>query len=147
MYKLADCSIRLQGRKLLFLIFFQGVMLSFSHWVISDSLWPHELQNARFLFPSLSPWACSNSCPLKSVMPSSHLILCRPLLLLPSIFPSIRVFFNESAFNIRWPKYWSFNFRILSFNVYSGMIQFRIDWFELLSIQETFKSLLQHHNL
>ena len=64
MYKLAACSIRLQGRKLSFLICFHGVMLSFSHWVISNSLWPHELQDARFLFPSLSPWVCSNSCPL-----------------------------------------------------------------------------------
>ena len=127
MYKLAACSIRLQGRKLSFLICFQGVMLSFSHWVISDSLWPHELQDARFLFPSLSPWACSNSCPLKSVMPSNYLILCRPLLLLPSIFPSIWVFSSESALRIRWPKYWSFSFSISPSNEYSGLISFRID--------------------
>ena len=92
-------------------------------------------------------WSLPKLRCIESAMPSNHLILCCSLLLLPSIFPSIRVFSNESAFNMRWPKYWSFNFRILSFNVYSGLIHFRIDWFELLSIQETLKSLLQHHNL
>ena len=76
---------------------------------------------------------------IESVMPSSHLILCHPLLLLPSIFPSIRVFSNESALHIRWPKYWSFN-------EYSGLISFRTDWLDLLAVQETLKSLLQHHS-
>ena len=80
----------------------------------------------------------------KSVMPSSHLILCCPLLLLPSIFPSIRVFSNESALCIRWPKYWSFS--ISSSSKYSGLISLRIDWFDLLAIQGILKSLLQHHN-
>ena len=79
--------------------------------------------------------------------PSNHLIPCRPLLLLPSIFPNIRVFSNESAFCIRWPKYWSFSFSISPSNDYSGLISFRTDWFDLLAVHETFKSLLQHHSL
>ena len=79
-------------------------------------------------------------------MPSSHLILCRPLLLLPSIFPSIRVFSNESALHIRWPKYWSFSFNISPSNEHSGLISFRIDWLDLLAVQGTLKSLLQHHS-
>ena len=83
---------------------------------------------------------------IKSVMPSSHLILCPPLLLLPSIFSSIRIFSNESALHIRQPKYWSFSFSISSSNDYSGLISFRIDWFELLAVQGTLKSLLQHHS-
>ena len=79
---------------------------------------------------------------IESVMPSNHLILCRPLLLLPSIFPSIRVFSDESALRIRWPKYWSFSFSISPSNEYSGLISFRIDWFDLLAVQGTLKSLL-----
>ena len=82
----------------------------------------------------------------ESVMPSTHLILCRPFLLLPSIFPSIRVFSNESALCIRWPKYWSFSFNISPSNEYSGLISFRMDWLDLLAVQGTLKSLLQHHN-
>ena len=85
--------------------------------------------------------------PIKSVMPSNHLILCHPLLLPPSIFPSIRVFSNELALCIRWPKYWSFSFSINPSNEYSGLISFRIDWFDLLAVYGTLKSLLQHHNL
>ena len=80
------------------------------------------------------------------VMPSNHLILCHPLLLLPSIFPSIRVFSNELALHIMWPNYWSFSFSISPSNEYSGLISFRIDWFDLLAVQGTFKSLLQHHS-
>ena len=80
---------------------------------------------------------------IESVMPSNHLILCHPLLLLPSIFPIIRVFSNESVLCIRWPKYWSFNFIISPFNEYSGLISFRMDWFDLLAVQGTLKSLLQ----
>ena len=80
------------------------------------------------------------------VMPPNHLILCHPLLLLPSIFPTIRVFSNQSALHIRWPKYWSFSFSISPSNKYSGVISFRIDWFDLLAVQGTLKSLLQHHN-
>ena len=80
------------------------------------------------------------------VMPSNHLILCCPLLFLPSIFPSIRVFSNESALCIRWPKYWSFSFSISPSNEYSGLISFRMDWLDLLAVQGTLKSLLQHHS-
>ena len=83
---------------------------------------------------------------IESVMPSNHLILCHPLLLLPSIFPSIRVFSNESSLRIRWPKYWSFSFSISPSNEYSGLISFRMDWLELLAVQGTLKSLLQHHS-
>ena len=83
---------------------------------------------------------------IESVMPSNHLILCRPLLLLPSIFPSIRVFSDESVHRIRWPKCWSFSFSISPFNEYSGLIFFRIDWSDLLAVQKTLRSLLQHHS-
>ena len=83
---------------------------------------------------------------IELVMPSNHLILCRPLLLPPSIFPSIRVFSNESVLHISWPKYWSFSFSISPSNEYSGLISFRMDWFDLLAVQGTFKSLLQHYS-
>ena len=83
---------------------------------------------------------------IESVMPSKHLILCRPLIFLPSIFPSIRVFANESAIHIRWPKYWSFSFNISPSNEHSGPISFRMDWLDLLAAQETVKSLLQHYH-
>ena len=83
---------------------------------------------------------------IESVMLSNHLILCHPLLLLPSIFPSIRVFSNESVLHIRWPKYWSFSFSISPSNKYSGLISFRMDWLDLLAVQGTLKSLLQHHS-
>ena len=110
--------------------------------------------------PSATPWTAAHQSPLsftisqtllklmstESMMPSNHLILCRPLLLLPSVFPSISVFSNESALHIRWPKYWSFSFSISSSNEYSGLISFRIDWFDLLAVQGTLKSLLQHHS-
>ena len=84
--------------------------------------------------------------PIESVMPSNHLILCRPLLLLPSIFPSIRVFSNESVLRIRWPKCWSFSFSISPSNEYSGLISFRMDWLDLLAVQGTLKSPVQHHS-
>ena len=84
---------------------------------------------------------------IEPVMPSNHLILCRPLLLLPSVFPSIRVFSNDSALRIRWPKYWSFSFSLSPSSQYSGLISFRMDWFDLLAVQGTLKSLLQHHSL
>ena len=83
---------------------------------------------------------------IESVIPSSHLILCRPLLLLPSIFPSIRVFSDESALSIRWPKYWSFSFNISPSNEHSGLISFRLDWLDLVVVQGTLKSLLQQHS-
>ena len=94
--------------------------------------------------PSPNPEAYSKSCPLHQ--PSNHLILCHPLLLLPSIFPSIRVFSNESVLCIRRPKYWSFSFSISPLNKYSGLISFRMDWLDLLAVQGTLKSLLQHHS-
>ena len=96
-----------------------------------------SINNSRSQFKIMS---------ITSVMPSNHLILCHPLLLQPSIFPSIRVFSNESVHRNRWPKYWSFSFSISPPNVYSGLISFRIDWLDLLAVQGTLKSLLQHHS-
>ena len=105
---------------------------------MSNSLQSRGLQHPRLPCSSLSPGVCSNSCPLsQSCHPSNHLILCHPLLLLPAIFPSIRVFSNESALHIRWLKYWSSNFSIGPSNEYSGLISFRIDWFDLLAVQGT----------
>ena len=89
-------------------------------------------------------WSLPKFMSIESVMPSNHLILCRPLLLLPSVFPSIRVFSNELAFLIRWPKYWSFSFSISPSSECSGLISFKIDWFDFLVVQGTLKSLLQH---
>ena len=91
-------------------------------------------------------WSLPKLMSIESVMPSNHLILCHPLLLLPSIFPSIRVFSNESALHIRWPKYWSFSFSITPSSEHSGLISFRMDWLDLLAVQGTLKSLLQHHS-
>ena len=91
------------------------------------------------------PWSLLKLMSVQSVMPFNHLILCRPLLLLPSIFPSIRVFANELVLRIRWPKYWSFSFNIGPSSEYSGLISFRIDWFDPLAVQGILKSLLQHH--
>ena len=91
-------------------------------------------------------WSLPKLMSIESVMPSNHRILCRPLLLLPSIIPSIRVFSDESALHIRWPKYWSFSFNISPSNEHSGLISFRMDWLDLLAVQGTLKSLLQHHS-
>ena len=91
-------------------------------------------------------WSLLKLMSIELVMPSNHLILCCPLLLLPSIFPSIRVFSNESVLHIRWPKYWSFNISISPSNEYSGLISFRIEWLAILAVQGTLKSLLQHHS-
>ena len=113
---------------------------------MSDSLRPHELQHTSPPCPSPTPKIYSNSCPLELVMPSNHLILCRPLLFLPSILPSIRVFSNESTLHIRWPKYWSFSFNISPSNEHPGLMSFRMDWLDLLAVQGTLKSLLQHHS-
>ena len=110
----------------------------FSCQVQSNSLGLHGLQHTRLICPPLS----SNSM----VILSNHLILCHPHLLLLSIFASIRVFFNDLALCIRWAKYWSFSFNVSPSNDYSGMISFRIDWFDLIAVQETLKSLLQYHN-
>ena len=105
---------------------------------MSDSLQPYGLQHARLPCPSPTPRACSNSCPsIESVKPSNHLILGHPLLL-PSIFASIReCFSNESTLHIRWPKYWGFSFRFSPSNEYLGLISFRIDWFDLLAVQDS----------
>ena len=114
--------------------------------IMLDSLPPHGLQLAKL--PALHyPLSLLKLMSIESVMPSNHLILCRPLLLPPSIFPSIRVFSNESVLCIRWPKSWSFSFSISPSNEYSGLISFRIDWLDFLVVQGTLKSLLQHHNL
>ena len=125
---------------LLFCLHISSVQFSCS--VASDFLWPHGQENAMLPCPSPTPGAYSNSCPIESVMPSNHLILCHPLLLPPSIFPSIRVFSNESALHIRWPKYWSFSFNISPSSEHPGLISFRMDWLDLLALQGTRKSLL-----
>ena len=109
---------------------------------MSDSLRLHGLQHARIPCPR----SLLKLMSIESVMPSNHLILCRPLLLPPSIFPSIRVFSNELVLCIRWLKYWSFSFSISPSNEYSGLISFKIDWFDLLAVQGTLKTLLQHHS-
>ena len=93
-----------------------------------------------------SSWSLLKLMSIELVMPSNHLILCHPFRLLPSIFPSIRVFSNESVLHIRWPKYWSFSFSMSPSNEYSGLIYFRIDWWDLLAVQGTLESLLQHHS-
>ena len=115
--------------------------------ILSNSWWSHGPQHDRLLCTPLSPGVCSASCPWSWLMPSNHLILCCPLLLLPSVFLSIRVFSNELAYCIKWPKYWSFSFSTSPSNKHSGLISFRIYWFDLLAVQETLKTLLQHHDL
>ena len=120
-------------------------MLLFSCSAVSSCLRPRGLQRPRLPCPSVS-WSLLKLMSIESVMPSYHLILCRLLLFLPSIFPSIRVSCNESALCMRWPKYWSFSFSISPSSECSGLIFFRIDWFDLFAIQVTLKSLLQHHS-
>ena len=111
---------------------------------MSNSLQPHGLHHARV--PCTISWSLLKLMSMESVTPSNHLTPCRPLLLQSSIFPNIRVFSNESALRIRWPEYWSFSFSISPSNEYSGLISFRTDWFDLLAVQGTLKSLLQHHS-
>ena len=120
--------------------------VQFSRSVVSDSLQPHGLQHARPPCPSPTPRACSNSCPSSWWCHPTISSSCCPLFLLPSIFPSIRVFSNESALCIRWPKYQSFTFSISPSNEYSGLISFRMDWLDLFAVQGTLKSLLQYHS-
>ena len=135
------------GWQVLYHIYFCSFLkthsVQFSRSVMSDSLQPHRLQHARSFTNSQSLLKLMS---IESVMPSNHLILCCPLLLLPPIPPSIRVFSNESTLRIRWPKYWSFSFTISPSNEYSGLISFRMDWLDLLAVQGTLKSLLQHHS-
>ena len=111
------------------------ILLLFGCLVMSDSLQSHGLQHARLPCSSPSPGALLKLMSTEVVTASNHLVLCHPLLLLLSIFPSIRVFPNESAFHIRWPKYWSFSFSISPSNEYSGLISFMIDWLDLLAVQ------------
>ena len=120
--------------------------LLFSCSVVSDSETPWTAAHQASLSFTISQ-SLFKLMSTESVMPFNHLILCHPLLLPPSIFPSIRVFSNESVLRIRWAKYWSFSFSISPSNEYLGLISFRIDWFGLLAVQETFKNLLQYHNL
>ena len=114
-----------------------------SHVRLSVTPWTTAHQASLSITNS---WSLPRLMSIESVMLSSHLILCRPLLLLPSIFPSIRVFSNEAVLHIRWPKDWSFSFNISPSNEHSGLIAFRMDWLDLLVIQGTCKSLLQHHS-
>ena len=120
------------------------LLLLFSRSVMSDSLWPPW--TAARQAPCPSPSCLLKLMSIESVMPSNYLILCHPLLLLPPVFPSIRVFSNALALCIRWSKYWSFSFSISPSKEYSGLISFRIDWFDLLSVKATLKSLLQYHS-
>ena len=122
-------------------LYSNDVLLLLSRSVNSYSLWPHELQHTRLPCPSPSSRSFFKLLSIESVMPSNYLILCRPLL---SVFPSIRAFSSELALCPSWPKYWSFS--ISPFNVYSGLISFKIGWFYLLAVQGTLKSLLQHHS-
>ena len=118
------------------------------HSMVSDYLQPNGLQHARLACPSPTPSrGLLKLMTIESVMPSNHLILCHPLILLPSIFPSIRVFSNESVLRIRWPKYWRFSFSISPSNKYSGLISCRRDWLDLLAAQGTLNRLHQHHSL
>ena len=111
-----------------------------------DSLRPHEPQHTQASLSITDSRSSPKPMSIESVMPFNHLIFCCPLLLLPSILSSIRVFSNESALRIRWPKYWSFSFNISPSNEHPGLISFRMDWLDLLAVQGTLKSLLQHHS-
>ena len=117
----------------------------FSRSVVSDSATPWTIARRASLSITNS-WSLLKLTSIELVMPYNYLIFCCPLLLLPSVFPSIRVFSNESALHIRWPKYWSFSFNISPSNEHSGLISFRMDWLDLLVVQGTLKSLLQHHS-
>ena len=125
----------------------QNKYLLFSCSIMFDSLQRHGWQHFGLLCPFTISWNLLKLMSVESVMLPNHLILCHPLLLPPSIFPSIRVFSNESVLFIRWPKCWSFSFSISPSNVYSGLISSRMDWLDLLVVQGTAKSLLQHHSL
>ena len=122
-----------------------GSSVQFSHSIVSNSLWLHGLERARLPCPSPTPRDCSNSRPL-SQWCHPTISSCLPLLLMPSIFPSIRVFSNELVLCIRWPRYWSFSFNISPSNEHSGLISFRMDWLNLFAVQGNLKSLLQHHS-
>ena len=118
--------------------------VQFSRLVVSNSLWPHGLQHARLPCLSAAPQSLLKFMSIGSVIASSHLILCHPHLFLSSIFPSIKVFSDESVLRIRWPKYCSFSFSISPSSEHSGFISFRIDWFDLLAVQETFSRVFSN---
>ena len=120
--------------------------VQFSHSVESDCFATPWAAARQASLSTTNSWSLPKLMSIESVMPSNHLILCRPLILPPSIFPSIRIFSNESVLHIRWPKYWSFRFSISPSNEYSGLISFSTDWLDLLAVQGTLKSLLQHHS-
>ena len=126
-------------------LFFFSVQFS-SVAQLCPTLRPHGLQHTRPPLSITSSWSLLKLMSIELVMPSNHLVLCCPLLFLPSIFPSIRVSSRESVLHIRWPKYWSFSFSISPSNEYSGLISFRMNWLDLLAVQGTLKSLLQHHS-
>ena len=140
MYRFSSAPVMVQDLSSLISLFSS---VQFSHSVVSDSFWPHELLRARSPCPSPTPRVYPNSCPL-SWWCHPNISSRRPLLLLPSIFPNIRVFSNEPALHIRWPKYWSFS--ISPSNENPGLISFRMNWLDLLAVQGTLKSLLQHHS-
>ena len=122
-------------------------MLQFSSIAqLCQTLYDPWTEECKASLSITNSWSLLKLMSIESVMSSNHLILCRPLLLLPSIFPSIRVFSNESDLPIRWPKYWSFSFNISPSNEHSGLISFRMDWLDLLAVQGPIKSLLQHHS-
>ena len=120
--------------------------VQFSHSVVSDSLRSHELQHGQVSLSITNSRSLLKLMPIESGMASNHLILCHPLLLLPPIPSSIRVFSNESMLHIRWPNYWSFSFSISPSNEHPGLFSFRLDWVDLLAVQGTLKSFLQHHS-
>ena len=123
--------------------FLFSTVQSLSHVQLFATLWTAASQASLSVTNS---WSSFKLMSIQSMMPSNHLILCRPLLFLPSIFPNIRVFSNESALLIRWPKYWSFSFNVSPFNEHPGLISFRVDWLDLLEVQGTLMSLFQHHS-
>ena len=134
--------VRETSKFLFFPTLFSSVQ-SLSHvWLFATS-WTTACQASLSI---INCWSPPKPTSIESLMPSNHLILCRPLLLLPSIFPSIRVFSNESAFHMRWPKYWSFSFNISPSKEHSWLISFRMDWLDLLAVQGTLQSLLQYHS-
>ena len=130
------------------MLYFLGVLgsVQFSRSVVSDFLRPPRIAARQASLSITNSQSLLKPMSIELVMPSNHLIFCHPLLLLPLFFPSIRVFSNESVLHIRWPKYWSFSFSMSPFSEYSGLISFRINWLDLLVVQGTLKSLLQHHS-
>ena len=146
---LSLCLYSCPANRLINTIFLDSIYNVFSSVQLLSHVWLFATPWTAACQASLSitnSWSPPKPMSIESVMPSNHLILCYPLLLLPSTPPSIRVFSNESALHVRWPKYWSFNFNISPSNEHQGLISFRMDWLDLLAVQGTLKSLLQHHS-